>query len=113
MELPLPLRHLGIDAFMIDTGVEAQIEMLLDNLAADRAHVRKADARVIRTLRCGITVGRETERTAVLVEEILLLESEPGAVVVQNGCPLVRRMRGAVLSLIHISEPTRLGMISY
>ncbi len=67
--------------------------MLLDDLARDRADVRVADAGVIRALRRRITGGREAERTAVLVEEVFLLEAEPGAGVVENGGALVGRVR--------------------
>ena len=52
------------------------------------------DAGVVRALRRRITGGRKAERTAVLVEEVFLLEAEPGARVVQDGRALVRGVRG-------------------
>ncbi len=35
LEFPLALRHLGVDAFVVDAGGEAEVEMLLDDLAGD------------------------------------------------------------------------------
>src|SRR6185369_17790653 len=49
LEFPLALRHFGVDAFVIDAGGEAEVEMLLDHLARDRADITVADARIIRT----------------------------------------------------------------
>src|SRR3984957_20636015 len=79
---------------MVDPGREAGLKVLLDDLARDVADVLVADAGVVGTLRRGIAVFRESERTAVLVEEVLLFESEPGAGVVEDGGALVRGMRG-------------------
>jgi len=67
LEFPLALRHFGVDAFVVDAGEQAEVEMLLDDLARDRTDVRIADAGVIRALRRRITLRREAERTAVLV----------------------------------------------
>ena len=97
LEFPLALRDFGVDAFVVDAGGEAEIEMLLDDLAGDRTDVRVADAGVIRSLRRGIAGGRKAERTAVLVEEIFLLEAEPCAFVVENGGALVRGVRGLAI----------------
>jgi hypothetical protein len=96
LELPLALRHFGVDAFVVDAGKEAEVEMLLDHLAGDIADILVADARVIWALRGRIAGLGEAERTAILVEEILLLEAEPRAGIVEDGCPHVRRMRAAV-----------------
>ena len=97
LEFPLALRHLGIDAFVVDAGREAEVEVLFDDLARDATDVRVADAGVVRALRRRITVRGETERTAVLVEEIFLLEAEPGAFVIEDGRTLVGGVRGLAI----------------
>src|SRR6202034_2602169 len=94
LEFPLALRHFGVDALVVDAGGETKVEMLLDDLARDRADIGVADAGVIRALRRRITGSRKAERTAVLVEEIFLLKAELGAGVVENGGALVGGMRG-------------------
>src|SRR5215472_1060948 len=62
-------------------------------LRGDVADVVVADSGVIRALRRGIPAGRETERPAVLIEEIFLLETEPRVGIVENGRALVGGMR--------------------
>jgi hypothetical protein len=51
---------------VVDAGVEAEVEMLVDDLARFRADVLVADAGIVRSLRRRIAVVGETERTAVL-----------------------------------------------
>src|SRR5580698_7007124 len=74
---PLSLCHFGVDAFVVDAGVETKIEMLLDNGASDRAHIFVANAAIVGALRSGVALFREAERTAILIEEVLLLKTEP------------------------------------
>src|SRR4029077_8787977 len=93
LEFPLALGDFRVDALVVDAGGKAKVEMLFDHLARDIADISVADAGVIRPLRRRITAGRKTERTTVLVEEILLLETEPRAFVVENRGALVGRMR--------------------
>ena len=94
LEFPLALGHFGIDAFVVDAGFEAEIEVLFNDFAGNRTDILEADAGVIRTLRSRVTLFREAERAAVLVEEVFLLETEPCIFVVEDGCAAVRRMRG-------------------
>ena len=85
LEFPLAGGHLGVDALMVDAGVQTEIEMLLDDLAGDIADILVADARVVGTLRGGITTLGEAERAAILIQEVFLLETEPGVRIVENG----------------------------
>ena len=68
----------------------------VDDLACDVADVLEADAGVVLALRRGEALAREAERRAVAVEEVLLLEAEPGAGVVRDRRAAVRRMRRPV-----------------
>src|SRR5450432_359690 len=71
--------------------------MFFDNLAGLAAHVLVADAAVVRALRSGgITVLREAERAAVLIEEIFLLEANPQIGIILDGGAHVGGMRRAV-----------------
>ncbi len=54
-----------------------------NDFAGNRTDVLEADAGVVRTLRSRVTLFREAERAAVLVEEVFLLEAEPCIFVVE------------------------------
>ena len=111
LEFPLALGHFGVDAFVVDAGVQTEVEMLVDDLAGDVADVGVADAGVVRALRLGEALRREAERAAVLVEEILLLEAEPGVRIVQDGGAGVGGMRRAVgcMTSLHHQDAVFLG----
>ncbi len=84
LELPLALGDLGIDAFVVDAGIQAEIEVFLDDLAGDVTDIRVAHARVVGALGGGIATLGEPERTTVLEKEVFLLETEPGVRVVED-----------------------------
>ena len=94
LELPLAFGDLGVDALVIDAGREADVEVLVDDGAGDAADIRVTHTAVILTLRIRIATGREAERKAVFHEEILLLESEPRGLLIEDGRAGVGRMRG-------------------
>src|SRR6476620_10388359 len=75
LEFPLTLGDLRIDSFVIDAGVETQIEMLVHNLARDIPDGFVAHAGVVFSLRRRISLFREPQRAAILIEKIFLLET--------------------------------------
>ena len=87
LEFPLALRHFSVDAFVVDTGVETEIEMLLDDLASDATHSVEPDTCVVLALRRGKpTALGEPKRSSIFVEKIFLLETKPRiGVVVDRG----------------------------
>ena len=121
-----PQRRLGVrieivgvaDLFMADVFlhgwglVEARgledvaFEMLFDDLTRNVADSAIADARIIFALWLGISGCGEAERTAILVEEVLLFEPEPRTRIIKNGRTLVGGMRSSPSGIItsHITS---------
>src|SRR5262249_58401072 len=77
LELPLALRHLGVDPLEVDAGSQAQVDVRVDDLARDVADVLEPDARVVLALWGGEAFGGEAERRPGPGQEVLLLEGEP------------------------------------
>jgi len=96
LEFPLTLGDLGIDAFVVDAGVEAEIKVLLDDFASDIADSVEADPSVVRALWCWEAIFREAKRASILIEEILLLEAEPSVGIIQDGSTGVGDVRCAI-----------------
>ena len=74
LELPLAGHDLGVDAGDAEAGVEAGVEVRLDDVTAE--DLVGADAAVVEALRRREAVRREAERAAVLEERVLLLDAE-------------------------------------
>gem|GEM_PF-4061957 len=85
--------HFGVDAFMIDAGVQTDAEMLLDNLAGNITNILGANTCIVRPLRSWIAALGEAKRPAVFIEEEFLLKSEPRARIVENGGAGIRGVR--------------------
>jgi hypothetical protein len=95
---------------VIDPSVEAKIEVILDDLAGDVADVLVANAGVVRTLRGRIAYRRKAERTAIFVEEVLLLEAESRAGIVKMVARLFE-VCGVLPSGIMTSHMTRTPLV--
>ena len=109
LEFPLALGHFGVDALVVDTGIEALFEVLLDDFACDVTDGLVANAGVVLALGIGEIVGTggETQRTAIPVQEVFLLEAKPGARVIENGRTGVRGVRGHAIGHHHFAHHQR------
>ena len=67
LELPLTFGHFGVDAFVINPGVEAKIEVGIDDFTGDTADVLVSDSGVVLALRSRVAGVRETQRPTVFV----------------------------------------------
>ena len=95
LEFPLALGHFGVDAFVIDAGVEAEVKMGIHDLTGHITDILITDAGIVFTLRRRETATlREAQRSAVFVEKIFLFKPEPGARIIQNGRASVTWVRG-------------------
>src|SRR5262249_51189196 len=70
LEFPLPRHDFGVDTGDRDARGQARVEVRLDDVAA--VHLIRAHTAVIEALRRRETVGRETVRTPVFEERVLL-----------------------------------------
>lgn len=96
LEFPLTFGDFGIDAFVIDACIEAEVEVKVGDFASHASDVFEADTAVVFTLGVWVTAFGETERYTVLHEEILLLESEPGIGIICDGSAGVGRVGSAI-----------------
>ncbi len=97
LEFPLAFGDFGIDAFVVDAGVEAEVEVFFDDLACDIADGFVAGTAVIWALRGGVSFSGETEWAAILIEEIFLLETKPCARIIEHGGAAVGWVRGGAV----------------
>jgi hypothetical protein len=113
LEFPLSLCYLGINPFMIDTGVKADIEMFLNNGTGKVTHVFVSYAAVIFALRIGVSCFGPPKRLAVLEEEIFLFETDPQTRIVWDGSARVGGMRVAARQhhLAHHKEAVEAGRV--
>jgi len=82
---------------VVDAGGQAELEVLLDNLAGQAAHVLVAYAAVIGALRLErVSVLGKAQRTAIFIEEILLLQANPEVGIVLDGRPRIGGVRRAI-----------------
>ena len=114
LELPLSLGDLRIDSLMVDAGVRRHRSRCLSTMSrATSPTCVVTNPRVIFALRRRKSLCRESERAAVLVEEILLLETEPAVGVIDDRRARVGRMRTAIRPehLRHHDGAVRLGRV--
>ena len=89
LEFPLTLCDFGIDTLEIDSRVKDNVNVLFSNLPSDRPNAGHAHTAVVGTLRSWVTLFGESEWSTVLVEEILLLKTDPEIFFVFDVSPCV------------------------
>ena len=105
LKFPLSLGDFGIDALVVDARIETLFEVLFDDFAGDVTDGLVANTRVVFTLRVGEpTPLWEAKGSAIFVEEIFLLEAEPSAGVVQDGCASVALVRSHTIGHHHFAH---------
>ena len=107
LEFPLAFGDFGVDAFDIDTGIQADVDVGFDDLTSDVTDILEANTRVVRTLWGRIAGDGEAQWTTVFVEEIFLFETEPGARIIQNRRAGIGRVWGAIRHQHFRHEPPR------
>ena len=86
LKLPLSLGHLGIDAFVVDSGSKADVKVLFNNRASNVSDILVTNSGVILTLRVRETGFRPSQRASILVQEIFLFKAKPKSFIIRNGC---------------------------
>ena len=82
---------------MIDAGGKTGFPVFFDDGAGQAAHIFVADTAVVWALwNRRIAVFRPADRSALLIEEIFLLQADPQVRVVLNGGAHIGGMRGAI-----------------
>ena len=89
LEFPLTFGHLGVDAFVVDASVEAEVEVSVGDFASDPADVGKANTAVVFALRSWVSTFGEAERHTLLHEKVFLFKSKPSSFIVRNGSTTV------------------------
>ena len=98
LEFPLAFSHFRIDTFVIDAGVETEVEMRVHYFTGDVANVAITYAGVIFALRIGkSSVFGKTKGLAILVEKIFLLKTKPRAGIVGNRSAAIGGMRSLAI----------------
>ena len=78
--------------------------MLFNDLTGHITHVLETHTRVVRALGSWETTLWETQRTPVLIQEILLLKTKPGAFIIKNRRTIIRRMRRHAIGHHHFAH---------
>ena len=96
LEFPLALGDFGVDAFVIDAGIDTEIEMLIDNFTGDVADVFVANAGVIRALGGGIAFSRGSRGDVHPCRGSIPARNRTRSRVIQDGRAGIGGMRRAI-----------------